>query len=73
MGRLPADTLQALARQFTVRLVTVAQGCLLRAQAPQTIADAFIATRYGPHWGHLAGTGALNSASLSTIFARALP
>lgn len=72
MAGLPADALQTLARQFTIRLVTVAQGCLLNAQTSQTVADAFMRRDTGctgATWLARAPSIAL----VSAILARALP
>ena len=52
---LAPEALEALGRSLVQRLVVVAQACLLRAQAPDAVAEAFLDSRLGANWGHVVG------------------
>ena len=47
--------LEPLARSFVERLVVLAQACLLRADAPDLVAQGFLETRLRRRWGHVLG------------------
>lgn len=51
-----ADAQESLARRSAQLLVLTVQGALLRAHAPSTVADAFIASRFDGGWGRILGT-----------------
>jgi putative acyl-CoA dehydrogenase len=52
----PPEQREMLARRFVQRLVLAAQSGLMLEQAPQAIADAFIASRSDPECGRVYGT-----------------
>jgi putative acyl-CoA dehydrogenase len=52
----PADTLEANARRIVQKLVLIAQGGLLRAHAPASVADAFLASRFDSDGGRVFGS-----------------
>ena len=54
-------------------LVLAAQACLLREHAPQSVADAFVATRFGGAWGEVAGAVDLRGHDVDALLERALP
>ncbi|MYN13728.1 isovaleryl-CoA dehydrogenase [Pusillimonas sp. TS35] len=69
VGQALADqqALPARAREVTCSLVLLTQAMLLRAHAPQFVADAFIQSRFGP-----AGQGVFGAWAPSGAIARAL-
>jgi putative acyl-CoA dehydrogenase len=68
----PPAELEGLGRLLAQRLVLVAQACLLRAQAPACVADAFIATRLeGGGAGRVAGAIDTRGLDVGAILARA--
>ncbi len=68
----PPAELEGLGRLLAQRLVLVAQACLLRAQAPAGVADAFIATRLeGGGAGRVAGAIDTRGLDVGAILARA--
>ncbi|KVP24691.1 isovaleryl-CoA dehydrogenase [Burkholderia ubonensis] len=70
----PPDTLEASARLFAQRLVLAAQACLLRRDAPATVADAFVATRLAePAWGRIAGGFDPRGVDVAALLQRAYP
>ncbi|MBB3280228.1 acyl-CoA dehydrogenase family protein [Mitsuaria sp. BK037] len=69
----PPDQLEALGRRFASRLVLLAQAALLRAHAPAFVADAFIASRFDPHWGAVAGALDLGGLDADAVLHRAFP
>lgn len=69
----PADQLESLGRRLTERLVLVAQACLLRQHAPQWVADAFVQTRFDPHWGRVVGAIDTRALNVEAILQRAYP
>ncbi len=50
------DTLESNARRIVQKLVLIAQGCLMRTQAPTAIADAFLASRFDTDGGRVYGS-----------------
>ena len=72
---LPPGDLEALGRVLAQQLVLLAQGCLLRQQAPAFVADAFIATRLGEAGSGARVVGAIDTRGLDVdaILQRALP
>jgi len=50
------DTLESNARRIVQKLVLIAQGCLMRAHAPGTIADAFLRSRFDGDGGRVFGS-----------------
>ena len=52
---LPTDVLETIGRTLVQRMVVLAQACLLRAQAPSEVAEAFLASRLEGRWGHVVG------------------
>lgn len=69
----PADV-ETQARGWVQQLVLLAQACLLRRHAPALVADAFVASRLGPHGpGGVVGTSAFSPQVADAILARALP
>ena len=72
LQRAPAE-LEGLGRVFTARLAVLAQACLLRERASGFVADAFIATRYEPHWGRVTGALDVNRLDAARLLQRALP
>ncbi len=73
MLREPPDQLEALGRRFAERLVLLAQASLLRRQAPTAVADAFIQTRFDPHWGRVVGSLDTRALAVDAILQRAYP
>ncbi|MEJ8859277.1 isovaleryl-CoA dehydrogenase [Variovorax robiniae] len=69
----PPEQLEALGRQFTQRLVLVAQATLLRKTAPETVSEGFIATRLDPQWGRVVGAIDTRKLDVAALLARALP
>lgn len=69
----PAEEFEGLGRSFTGRLAVLAQACLLREQAPDFVADGFIATRYDPHWGRVTGSVDLRLVDTARLLQRAFP
>lgn len=71
------EALEGQARLLTERLALLMQGALLRRHAPPGVADAFIASRFGPDRGQSYGALPLSALPLSTdcegILARAWP
>ncbi|MGB6055327.1 MAG: acyl-CoA dehydrogenase family protein, partial [Burkholderiaceae bacterium] len=53
---MPAEQREALARRLAQRLVLAVQGSLMLQQAPEAIADAFIASRIDAECGRVYGT-----------------
>ena len=70
--KTPPDQLEALGRRFAERLVLTAQACLLRQHAPAFVADAFLATRLDPRWGHVVGSIDTRQIEVEALLARAL-
>lgn len=66
-------TLEARGRRFAQGLVLVAQAVLLRRQAPQAVADAFIASRFDAQWGGVAGALDVGGMDVEALLQRALP
>jgi len=64
--------LEGMGRAFTARLAILAQGCLLRRHAPSAVADAFVGTRLGQHWGGVVGLLTPHQWDTQAILARAL-
>lgn len=64
--------LEAQGRAFVGRLAKLAQAALLRGSAPSAVADAFIASRYAPHWGGVTGQVHLSPAQARSVLQRAL-
>ncbi len=62
----PAEALEREARRFTQRLALVSQACLMLRHASAEASAAFIASRFDPDWGPVAGisSGTLNPAAL---------
>jgi len=69
----PPDQLEALGRRFASRLVLLAQAALLRRHSPAFVADAFIASRFDPRWGAVAGAFDTRSVDVDTLLQRAFP
>ena len=69
----PPDQLEAQARRLVQDLVLLAQAVLLRRQAPAAVAEAFIATRFDPGWGGVAGTLDVSGLDVEALLQRALP
>ena len=70
----PADALQGQARRLVQDLVLLAQAGLMRQQAPQAVADAFIATRLGGAAGAMVmGAWTPDTVDTEAILRRALP
>lgn len=65
--------LEARGRRFVQGLVLLAQAVLLRRQAPAAVAEAFIATRFDPGWGGVAGTLDVSGLDVEALLQRALP
>ncbi len=65
--------LEGLGRAFTARLCLLAQACLLRHQGPARVAEAFIASRYRPHWGAVTGLVDPSALDVDGLLARSLP
>jgi len=65
--------LEGMGRTLTARLAILAQGCLLRRQAPAVVANAFIATRLGQHWGGVVGMLTPDAHDVRALLERALP
>jgi putative acyl-CoA dehydrogenase len=68
-----ATQAQAQARNLAMRLVLLAQACLLRESAPAEVADAFVATRLGARWGRVAGAFDACALPVDAILQRAYP
>ena len=69
----PPDQLEALGRRLASRLVLLAQAALLRRYSPAFVADAFIASRFDPHWGAVAGTLDARPLAVEALLRRAFP
>jgi putative acyl-CoA dehydrogenase len=69
----PPEQLEALGRQFTQRLVLVAQATLLRKASPAFVSDAFIETRLDPQWGRVVGSIDTRKIDVAALLERALP
>jgi putative acyl-CoA dehydrogenase len=67
----PAD-IEAEMRTVVERLAVLTAGCLLRANAPSAVSDAFIGTRVAGGWRNTYGVG-LRGADTGAILERALP
>jgi putative acyl-CoA dehydrogenase len=65
--------LEGLGRRFAQRLVLSAQAVLLRRHAPTAVADAFIATRFDPHWGRVVGAVDTRQMDVDALLQRAMP
>ena len=63
---------EAHARVLVMRLVLLAQAVLLRRSTPPAVAEAFIATRFSPHWGHIAGGFEVDGLPEEELLQRAL-
>jgi putative acyl-CoA dehydrogenase len=50
------DTMESNARRIVQKLVLIVQGCLMRLQAPASIADAFLASRFDSDSGRVYGS-----------------
>jgi putative acyl-CoA dehydrogenase len=66
-----AERLEAQARRFAARLVLLAQACLLRPRVPAEVFEAFLATRFEPHWGSVSGTFDASALPVEILLARA--
>lgn len=64
---LPPDEQEAPARRFAGTLVAMVQAALLREHAPETVADAFIASRLSGWPGGAAGMAALPAGAESVL------
>ncbi len=61
-------------RVLAQRLVLLAQACLLRRNAAQAVADAFIATRFADRrWGHVVGGLDTRAIDMPALLQRAYP
>jgi len=62
----PPEALEREARRFTQRLALVSQACLMLRYASADASAAFIASRFDPDWGPVAGisSGTTNPAAL---------
>lgn len=70
----PPEQQEAHARHWVQQLVLVAQACLLRSHAPQMVAEAFIATRFGDGAsGWVVGAIDTRHVDSEAILQRALP
>ena len=69
----PPDELEALGRRLAQRLVLLAQACLLRAQAPATLAEAFVASRYDAQGGRVYGALDARGLPVAALLERAYP
>ncbi|WP_234266134.1 isovaleryl-CoA dehydrogenase [Hydrogenophaga sp. NFH-34] len=69
----PPGEFEGIGRQFTARLCVLAQACLLHESAPTAVADAFIATRLGTHWGAVTGLVDPSRLDVDALLQRALP
>ncbi|OBU85040.1 acyl-CoA dehydrogenase family protein [Chromobacterium subtsugae] len=68
------EQLEARGRRFAQLLALTAQACLLRAQSPAFIADAFIASRLrDAAWGRVAGALDAGGMDVESILRRSLP
>ena len=68
-----AAALEMQGRRLVERLVLLAQAALLRRHAPAPGADAFLATRFAPGWGRVAGAVEPGERAIEALLARALP
>lgn len=66
------EGLEAEMRNIVERLALTTAGCLLRAEAPAAVSDAFIATRIAGGWRSTYGAG-LGQADVRAILDRAAP
>jgi putative acyl-CoA dehydrogenase len=65
---------EADGRVLAQRLVLLAQACLLRRNAAQAVADAFIATRFADQrWGHVVGGLDTRAIDMPALLQRAYP
>ncbi|HEY1395394.1 acyl-CoA dehydrogenase family protein [Roseateles sp.] len=69
----PPEQLEALGRRFATRLVLLAQAALLRQHAPGFVADAFVASRFDPQWGAVAGMLDARTVDVDALLLRAFP
>jgi putative acyl-CoA dehydrogenase len=67
------ETLEALSRGVAQRLVLLAQATLLRRHAPASVADAFLASRFGPAWGRITGALDVRRMDVEAVLQRAFP
>ncbi|MDN3922898.1 isovaleryl-CoA dehydrogenase [Roseateles violae] len=69
----PPAQLEGLGRRLAERLVLLAQAALLRRDAPDLVAEAFIASRFDSRWGHVAGGLDTRGLRVDALLQRAFP